>query len=119
MDHYANKEKQPVGVAETYSPPFHVPSSQLHSPAPTLPSPCVLSLNFEGEERGNRDETNWFGTDAFSQFSDQVHDSVFLESSEGARDLHSSDQPALGPEKFPETCMNFMPSSSTPQVTET
>jgi hypothetical protein len=116
MDHYANREKQSVGVAGASTPSFEVPNVQFHSPAPSIRAPCASSLNFEFEEGGSRDETNWFGADAFSQFSDQVNNSTFLESLEGPQELHPADLTS-SLDHCPETpCMNSRPSSSTPQV---
>jgi hypothetical protein len=94
MDHYSNREKQPVGVAGSDS-----------------------SLNFISEEGGSKDETNWFGTDAFSQFSDQANDSAFLEALEGEKEQSFVDQTAFDSEQVPELpCINSRPSISTPQV---
>jgi hypothetical protein len=74
-------------------------------------------LNFISEEGGSKDETNWFGTDAFSQFSDQANDSAFLEALEGEKEQPFVDQTAFDSEQVPELpCINSRPSISTPQV---
>ncbi|KAL6655859.1 hypothetical protein ACP70R_006685 [Stipagrostis hirtigluma subsp. patula] len=81
MDHYANKAKVP---SEGLAPPLlHVPEAPLNSPSPTTPAVAgASSLNFEVE--GSRDDTNWFGNDAFSPFSTQDKDGALHDSLEGA-----------------------------------
>ncbi|CAD6225138.1 unnamed protein product [Miscanthus lutarioriparius] len=53
MDHYANKAILPSQV----SPDVH-----LQSPSPSIPAPG--SFSFDAEE--DKDDTNWFGNDAFT-----------------------------------------------------
>lgn len=68
MDHYANKGKQCSAVHASHSPPGHVPDT-------------ASTLHFDVD--GMRDETNWFGTDDFSPFSNIVNDSTCTASPEG------------------------------------
>ncbi|KAL6627467.1 hypothetical protein ACP70R_031193 [Stipagrostis hirtigluma subsp. patula] len=114
MDHYANKAKVP---SEALAPPLlQVPEAPLNSPSPTTPAAAgASSLNFEVE--GSRDDTNWFGNDAFSPFSTQDKDGTFHASLKGANVSIFSNQETLVPERHADSLRPpFPPSSSTPEV---
>ena len=49
---------------------------------------------------GQRDDTNWFGTDEFSPFSNIVNDSTFSASPEGTQPQDSLNQETPAPEQF-------------------
>jgi hypothetical protein len=87
MDHYANERKQ---CSE-------VPASTLHS-----------------DLEGPRDDTNWFGADEFSPFSNLVNASP-----DGTQPQESINQETFGPEQISETQRRtFRPSSSTPEMVD-
>ncbi|XP_066375687.1 uncharacterized protein [Miscanthus floridulus] len=99
MDHYANKAILPSQV----SPDVH-----LQSPSPSIPAPG--SFSFDAEE--DRDDTNWFGNDAFTPLG------TFMpqETPDGPSSINIA--PHV-PEQFEETlCHSARPSSSTPEAVD-
>jgi len=72
-------------------------------------------LHFDAE--GQRDDTNWFGTDEFSPFPNLVNDSTFSASPEETQPQDSLNIETLAPEQFSETQRHTSrPSSSTPEM---
>ena len=104
MDHYANKRKQCPEVPASHSPPRHGPDT-------------TSTLHFDVE--GTRDDTNWFGADEFSPFSNLVNASTFNASPDGTQLQDSVNQETFAPEQILETQRRtFRPSSSTPEMVD-
>jgi len=99
MDHYANKAISPSQV----SPDVH-----LQSPSASIPTPGSFSFDIEED----RDDTNWFGNDAFTPLG------TFMpqETPDGPSSINIA--PHV-PEQFEETLRHSAwPSSSTPEAVD-
>ena len=99
MDHYANKEISPSQV----SPDVH-----LQSPSASIPAPGSFSFDIEED----RDDTNWFGNDAFTPLGTFTPQ----ETPDGPSSINIA--PHV-PEQFEETLRHSArPSSSTPEAVD-
>jgi len=104
MDHYANKRKQCSEVPASHSPPRHGPDT-------------TSTLHFDVKR--TRDDTNWFGADEFSPFSNLVNASTFNASPDGTQPQDFVNQETFAPEQILETQRRtFRPSSSTPEMVD-